>query len=182
MILSDKSIQSLLDGGRLVVRNRAKDAVQPCSLDLTLGSEALIVQYWNTGGVLDFDTPMKHQKVSGKEIIIPPQSFILAATREFIELPDDISAFVEGRSSIGRMGLFIQNASVVAAGFRGTLTLELYNANILPIRLSAGRKICQLIFFKMDRASDQPYRGKYQNQKQTTAGKAFLEKTRNKPD
>ena len=176
MILSDKAIQNLIDSGQLVVKDRVPDAVQPCSIDLTMGSEALIVKYWNTDGVLDFDTPMEHQKISGKEIIIPPQSFILAATREYIELPNDLAAFVEGRSSIGRMGLFIQNASVVVPGFRGTLTLELYNANILPIRLRAGRKICQLIFFQMDQPAGKPYQGKYQNQKQTTATKAFLEK------
>ena len=176
MILSDKTIKSLIESGQLIVKDRMPDAIQPCSIDLTMGSEALIVEYWNTGGVLDFDTPMRHQKVSGKEIIIPPQSFILASTREYITLPNDVAAFVEGRSSIGRMGLFIQNASVVVPGFRGTLTLELYNANILPIRLTAGRKICQLIFFKMDQPADQPYRGKYQNQKKATATKAFLEK------
>ena len=176
MILSDKTIQSLLDSKKLIVKDRAEDAVQPCSIDLALGASALIVKYWNTGGVLDFDSPMEHQKISGKEIIIPPQSFILAATKEYIELPDNISAFVEGRSSVGRMGLFIQTAGVVVPGFRGTLTLELYNANILPIRLRAGRKICQLILFQMDQPAGRPYRGKYQNQRETTATKAFLER------
>ena len=180
MILSDKSIKKLLKSGDLVLKNMRRGAVQPCSVDLTLAPGGLIVQYWSTNGVLDMDAPAKHQKVSGKEIIIPPQSFILAATREVIKLPDHIAGFVEGRSSIGRMGLFIQNAGVAAPGFQGSLTLELYNANILPIRLKAGQKICQLVIFKMDQPAGRPYKGKYQGQKQPAASKAFLDRRRGK--
>ncbi len=75
-------------------------------------------------------------RIEKDEIVIPPHSFLLATTVEFIRLPANVTAFVEGRSSIGRMGLFIQNAGWVDPGFEGTITLELFNANRLPLRLS----------------------------------------------
>ena len=176
MILSDVRIKKLIKTKELVIKDLRQNAIQPSSIDLTLGSDALILKYWNTKGVLDLDSKVDHQKVSGEEFVIPAHSFILATTREYIELPNDISGFVEGRSSVGRMGLFIQNASVVGPGFKGKLTLELYNANILPIRLKAGKRMCQLILFQMDQAAKKPYQGKYQGQKKTTATKAFLDK------
>jgi dCTP deaminase len=92
---------------------------------------------------------------------------------EYVKLPDDLTSFVEGRSSIGRMGLFIQNAGWVDPGFEGQITLELYNANSLPIRLEAGRRICQLVFCKMDQVAENPYRGKYQGQRGTTGSRVF---------
>ena len=176
MILSDRTIRKFIKEKKIIVKGLSRGAVQPSSLDLTLDASALILKYWSIEeGILDLSLPLKHQKISGKKIIIPPHSFILATTKEYIQLPNDISAFVEGRSSIGRTGLFIQNASVVGPGFKGKLTLELYNANILPIRLIAGMKICQLIFFKMDQECETPYKGKYQGQNRTTPTKAFLE-------
>ena len=101
------------------------------------------------------------------KIVIPPQSFLLATTNEYIKLPNNITAFVEGRSSIGRMGLFIQNAGWVDAGFEGRITLELFNANSLPIELASNRRICQLVFCLMDKTSEKPYRGKYYKQLQS---------------
>lgn len=176
MILSDRTIKKLLKQKKLLVRGLSKNAIQPSSLDLTLDSQALLLKYWSIEeGLLDLSLPLKHQKITGEKIIIPPHSFILATTKEYIQLPNDISAFVEGRSSIGRTGLFIQNASVVGPGFKGKLTLELYNANILPIRLKAGMKICQLILFQMDQECETPYKGKYQGQTKTTPTKAFLD-------
>ena len=176
MILSDNSIKKLIKSKKLLIKNLGQNAIQPSSIDLTLGQSALLLKYWTTKGILDFDTKMNYEKITGKEFIIPPHSFILATTKEYIQLPKDISGFVEGRSSIGRMGLFIQNASVVGPGFKGKLTLELYNANILPIRLEAGRRVCQIILFQMDKESKKGYTGKYQNQKGAESTKIFLEK------
>lgn len=176
MVLSDVTIKKLIKDKKLIVKGLKSQSIQPSSIDLTLDKSALILKYWTTGGFLDLKTPVEHQKVSGKEIVIPPQSFILATTQEYMALPKDVSGFVEGRSSIGRMGLFIQNASVVGPGFKGKLTLELYNANILPIRLEAGCRICQLILCLMDRPAEQGYRGKYQNQKETTSTRIYMDK------
>ena len=90
---------------------------------------------------LDFDNEIKYTDIESDKIVIAPQSFLLATTNEYIKLPNHITAFVEGRSSIGRMGLFIQNAEWVDAGFEGRITLELFNANSLPIVLSSGRQL-----------------------------------------
>ena len=80
---------------------------------------------------------------------------------------------MEGRSSIGRMGLFIQNAGWVDPGFCGQITLELYNANNLPIEIEAGRRICQIVFAKMDQPVESAYCGKYQNQKGAMSSRVF---------
>ena len=176
MILSDKTIQNLIQKKSLVIDPLDPAAIQACSIDLSLGDKALLLKYWNTKGVLDFDTKTEQQEI-GPEIIIPPSSFILATTHERIELPKNLAGFVEGRSSIGRMGLFIQNASVVLPGFVGKLTLELYNSNILPIRLQPRRKICQLVLFKMDQEPAKTYSGKYQGQSEVTPSKMFEDST-----
>ena len=89
---------------------------------------------------------------------------------EYIKLPADLTAFIEGRSSIGRMGLFVQNAGWVDPGFEGEITLELFNANQrVPIRLQAGRRICQIVFARTDQPSEAPYAGKYLGQRGPTA-------------
>ena len=106
---------------------------------------------------------------------MPPKSFILATTQEYIKIPNGYSAFVEGRSSIGRMGLFIQNAGWIDSGFEGNITLELYNANSLPIKLDAGRRICQIVICEMDQPSESPYNGKYQGQTLSVGSKVFLD-------
>lgn len=117
---------------------------------------------------IDLNSPIQYREIEGPAITIPPHSFLLATTMESVKLPHNLTAFVEGRSSIGRIGLFIQNAGWVDPGFEGQITLELYNANSLPIRLEAGRRICQLVFCRMDQAADAPYQGKYQGQRNAT--------------
>lgn len=86
-----------------------------------------------------------------------------------------MTAFVEGRSSLGRMGLFIQNAGWVDPGFKGEITLELFNANRCAIELKAGRRVGQLVFAKLDDVALNPYRGKYQYQRGATGSKVFLD-------
>lgn len=105
-----------------------------------------------------------------------PGEFVLATTMEYFELPDNLTAFVEGRSSLGRMGLFIQNAGWVDPGFKGEITLELFNANRCAIELKAGRRVGQLVFAQLDDNARNPYRGKYQGQKGATGSKVFLDK------
>lgn len=119
------------------------------------------------------ESAIPYREYEGDEIIIPPKSFLLATTEEYVKLPNNLTAFVEGRSSIGRIGLFIQNAGWVDPGFEGQITLELFNANSLPIRLKAGRRICQLVFCKMDQAAMNPYKGKYQGQRKATGSRVF---------
>ena len=118
---------------------------------------------------------IKYREIKSESIVIPPKSFILATTREYVKIPNDLVAFVEGRSSIGRMGLFIQNAGWVDPGFEGQITLELFNANQVPIRVDSGRRICQLVFSKLDKPVDKPYAGKYKGQTGTTGSRVYLD-------
>ena len=100
---------------------------------------------------------------------------MLATTEEVIRLPDYLTAFVEGRSSIGRLGLFIQNAGWGDPGFEGAITLELFNANAAAMRIVAGRRICQLVIARADGPVARPYAGKYQGQRETTGSRAYLD-------
>jgi dCTP deaminase len=172
VIVSDASLRRLLARGEIVVEPLEDYQIQPASIDLRLGDHFLKVDE-NSVESITLDRPLSYVEIKRQEIVIPPQSFLLAVTREFIRLPADITAFVEGRSSIGRIGLFIQNAGWVDPGFAGTITLELFNANRLPIRLAAGRRICQIVFARMDCAASRPYAGKYQNQKEAVGSRVF---------
>ena len=177
MILSDGTLRDLLASGELVVDPVDDDQIQPASIDLRLSDHFLKVDE-NRLDVIRLDTELRYEELHQAEIVIPPHSFLLATTRESIRLPDDVTAFVEGRSSIGRIGLFIQNAGWVDPGFEGNLTLELFNANRLPIRLQEGRRICQLVFARMDRAAQSPYQGKYQGQTRATGSRINLDTDR----
>ena len=165
MILSDKTIKELLAKGDLVIDPITENSIQPASVDCRIGSHYLVIDDTQIeSGILSFDKEIKYREINNDTVIIPPHSFLLATTMEYIKVPNGYTAFVEGRSSIGRMGLFIQNAGWVDSGFEGRITLELYNANSLPIRLDAGRRVCQLVFCKMDQQAQTPYKGKYQGQ------------------
>lgn len=185
MVLSDKKIRELLDQGELVIHPLEDDQIkqegarmgrqiQPASVDLRLGSHFLKLDEHNIP-YIDLENPAKYISFEKDEIILPPHSFILATTMECVRLPNNLTAFVEGRSSIGRMGLFIQNAGWVDPGFEGEITLELYNANQLPIRLKSGRRVCQLVFAQMDQEAFYPYQGKYQGQRDATGSQVYLD-------
>jgi dCTP deaminase len=175
MILSDKTLKEMLASGDLVVDPLDEECIQPASIDCRLGDHFLTVEH-NHMGLITLDTEIQYREINSDTITLPPQSFILATTAEYFKLPDDIVAFVEGRSSIGRIGLFIQNAGWVDPGFEGRITLELYNANSLPIQLEKGRRICQMVFGKMDRAAENPYMGKYQGQDRSVGSRVFKDK------
>lgn len=172
MILSDRTLRDMLAKRELVVEPLHENSVQPASVDCHLGNHYLIVEDRQMH-TIDMESKIIYREFIGDEIIIPPHSFLLATTEEYIEVPDNLTAFVEGRSSIGRIGLFIQNAGWVDPGFKGQITLELYNANSLPIRLKSGRRICQLVFCRMDQSALNPYKGKYQGQRQTTGSRVY---------
>jgi len=172
MILSDKTIKKMLANKELIIDPVDEMQIQPASVDMRLGDDFLKVDE-NSLPVMTLNDEVNYKEVRGSEIIIPPHSFLLATTKEYIKLPNNLTAFVEGRSSIGRMGLFIQNAGWVDPGFEGQITLELYNANRLPIKLESDRRICQLVFASMDSKADNPYQGKYQGQKNTVGTRVF---------
>lgn len=174
MILSDKTIKSLLQNGTLSISPLEDNQIQPASVDIRLGNTFSIVEDSSTG-ILTFTNKIAYKEMRSGTYLLLPGQFVLATTKEYISLPDDLTAFVEGRSSLGRMGLFIQNAGWVDPGFSGEITLELFNANRCAIELQAGRRIGQLVFARMDQAALHPYRGKYQGQRGATGSKVYLD-------
>ncbi len=174
MILSDATLTTLIQSGELGVTPLFDDSIQPASIDCRLGNHFLVVD-GQADTLITLDSETRYKEVTAESITIPPHQFLLATTLESIRLPANLSAFVEGRSSVGRIGLFIQNAGWVDAGFEGNITLELYNANSVPIRLDAGRRICQLVFCKMDRPAATPYGGKYQGQSKAVGSRIHLD-------
>lgn len=177
MILSDKTIKKRLQNGTLQIDPVTSEQIQPASVDLRLGTHYLKMKEHQVGFV-SLDEEIEYETFENKEIVIPPHSFLLATTMEYIKLPNNLTAFVEGRSSIGRMGLFIQNAGWVDPGFEGEITLELYNANRLPIKLLSGWRICQLVLAEMDQVAENPYKGKYQGQRKATGSRVYLDTDR----
>lgn len=175
MILSDRDIKKYLASHELIIDPLQPEQIQPASVDLRLGENFLKLEE-NTFSTMTMTDEIHYISFKCNEIIIPSQSFLLATTKEYIKLPKDLTAFVEGRSSIGRMGLFIQNAGWVDPGFEGELTLELFNANRLPIKLLTGRRICQLVFAKMETEAENLYKGKYQGQRRAVGSRIFLDR------
>lgn len=173
MILSDKTINDLLAKGELGIDPMEPDQVEPASVDLRLGNTFLVPK--PTDGIYSMSEPPEYEEVNADQFIVPTRGFVLATTAEYIRLPDYLTAFVEGRSSVGRLGLFIQNAGWVDPGFEGAITLELYNANAAPMRIEAGRRICQLVIAKADQVVANPYRGKYQGQRHTTGSRIHMD-------
>ncbi len=126
-------------------------------------------------GIITMEREIRYKTIETDKYLLLPGQFVLATTMEYIALPDDLTAFVEGRSSLGRMGLFIQNAGWVDPGFRGEITLELYNANRCAIELTAGRRVGQLVLARMDAPALKPYDGKYQGQRGATGSRVYLD-------
>lgn len=146
---------------------------QPASVDLRLGNHFLAIDETSVP-YLSLEKAAQYKEFMEEKILIPPHGFVLGTTIEWVKLPNDITAFVEGRSSIGRLGLFIQNAGWVYPGFEGRITLELYNANSVPIELHAGRRICQLVFANLDQAGP-AYSGKYNGQERAFQSRIYLD-------
>lgn len=173
MIKSDGSLRKLIKN---IVKNDIEpNQIQPASLDIRLGNTFCIIEDSNEN-IIDMDNPINYKTIKASEYLLMPGQFILATTMEYIKLPNNLTAFVEGRSSLGRMGLFIQNAGWVDPGFEGEITLELFNANKCAIKLKAGRRIGQLVFAEMDLPANKPYTGKYNKQTGATGSKVYMDR------
>lgn len=172
MILSDVDIRKELqkkDEHGLVVDSLCKDSIQPASIDLRLGREFSLIEppkdKEDRRKAIDIFAEEKYTFFDNKErFTIYPKKFVLATTLEWVSIPDNMTAFLEGRSSIGRKGLFIHNAGYIDPGFKGNITLELFNCSERPIVLESGMRICQLVISRLSSPAENPYNGKYQHQ------------------
>lgn len=163
MILGSRALRRAMEEERLVV-TPFHGRIEPASIDLTLADDYLTPKPNREQDFVftDAAVPVEYEQTKGPHLLIPALGFRLARTVERVRLDKSLTAFVEGRSSVGRAGLFIQNAGWVDPGFDGTITLELFNALPCPILLPAGIRICQLVVADADGAV--PYLGKYQGQ------------------
>jgi dCTP deaminase len=183
VILSDRSIREALEAGTIVIDPLLEGGIQPSSVDLRIDRYFRVFRNDTT----PFIDP-KHQQEDltelvevedGKAFILHPGEFVLASTLERVELPDDVAARLEGKSSLGRLGLLTHStAGFVDAGWAGHLTLELSNVANLPIAIYPGMRIGQISFLQMTSAADAPYgsdaaRSKYQGQKGPTPSRYY---------
>jgi dCTP deaminase len=178
MILSDADILRRLEAGDLVVEplEDLELQIQPASIDLRLGREFLEFQRTNIPCIHPDAEREVEEYVDetvvdeGEEFILHPGDFVLGTTKERVDIPADLLAHVQGRSSLGRLAIVVHaTAGVVDPGYRGQITLELSNLGTAPVALTPGMRISQLIFTEMKSAADRPYgegdRGsKYQDQ------------------
>lgn len=174
MILSDRTIMKMLQQGTLSIAPLTESQIQPASVDIRLGNTFSIVED-SSNGIITMEHEIIYKTIETDTYLLLPGQFVLATTMEYFKLPNNLTAFVEGRSSLGRMGLFIQNAGWVDPGFQGEITLELFNANRCAIELKAGRRVGQLVFAEMDAAALHPYQGKYQGQTGATGSRVYLD-------
>lgn len=162
MVLSDKSIKQQLEQGRVVVSPLDPQDIQPASIDLHLDRQILIFTnsrqpYIDVKESLDNLTEIVTIP-EDSPFILHPGEFVLGSTAEHIELPEDLVARLEGKSSLGRLGLVIHStAGFVDPGWKGHLTLELSNLARLPITLYYGMKIGQISFLRLTTAAEQIY-------------------------
>jgi dCTP deaminase len=158
-VLSDGTIRRLVDAGRIVIDPWDPELVQPASVDLRLGNSFRVFHNHRTSAI-DLREPPTNltEAVTGEMFVIHPGEFVLGVTEEYVELPDDIVARIEGKSSLGRLGLIVHaTAGFVDPGFKGTLTLEITNLTRVPIKLYPGLLIAQLSFMTLDAPAERPY-------------------------
>jgi dCTP deaminase len=161
-VLSDGTIRRLVEAGRIAIEPWEPALVQPASVDLRLGA-SFRVFHNHRARAIDLDDPPAHLtelvEVGGDEpFVIHPGEFVLGRTLEWVRLPDDVVARIEGKSSLGRLGLIVHaTAGFVDPGFEGTLTLEITNLTRIPIVLWPHKPIAQLSFMTLDRPAERPY-------------------------
>ncbi len=184
-VLSDRSIREALKAGHIGIEPLDLDAVQPASVDLRLDSAFRIFRVTSRPYV-DVQQPVDDLtelvEIAPEEpFVIQPGSFCLGSTVETITLPEDIVARVDGKSSLGRLGLLVHaTAGYVDPGWTGKLTLELSNQSQMPIALYYGMRIAQISFLQMTTTVDRPYGSaelgsKYQGQTGPTASRISRE-------
>jgi dCTP deaminase len=184
VLLSDKDIRSQIDAGRVVLDPYDPEMIQPSSIDVRLDKYFRLFDNHK----YPYIDPAEEQpeltrlvEVTDEEagFVLHPGEFVLGSSLETVTLPDDLAARVEGKSSLGRLGLMTHaTAGFVDPGFSGHVTLELSNVATLPIMLYPGMKIGQLAFFRLSSAAEHPYGSDrygshYQGQRGPTASRSW---------
>ena len=183
MLLSDRDILAEIDGKRVALDPFDQEMVQPSSVDVRLDRFFRVFEnhkYPHIDPAADQPDLTRLVEPHGEEpFILHPGEFVLGSTYEVVTLPDDVAARLEGKSSLGRLGLLTHStAGFIDPGFSGHVTLELSNVATLPIKLWPGMKIGQLCFFRLSSPSEHPYGSakygsRYQGQRGPTPSRSF---------
>ena len=164
-ILSDKDIIKYLEEGKIEIDPILDEKqIQPSSVDMRLGDEFKVFKvirkaYIDPKDEDDISSYMEEITVpKGEAFIIHPNEFALATTAEYVKIPDDLVARVEGRSSMGRLGVTMHvTAGFIDPGFEGNITLEISNIGAMPVALYPGQRVCQIVFETMTSPTEVPY-------------------------
>jgi dCTP deaminase len=184
VLLSDRDIRAELAEGRVVLEPFDEAMVQPSSVDVRIDKYFRVFENHRYPHIDPAEEQPELTRLvepeSGEPFILHPGEFVLGATYEQVTLPDDLAARLEGKSSLGRLGLLTHStAGFVDPGFTGHITLELSNMATLPIMLWPGMKVGQLCFFKLSSPALNPYGSavnlsRYQGQRGPTASRSHL--------
>jgi dCTP deaminase len=181
--LSDRSIREQIEQGRLKVDPYDPALVQPASLDMRLDRFFMVLRRHKLVAIDPYvqnDSMVWTEVAPNEAFILHPGEFVLGSTYERIELPDDLIARVEGKSSLGRLGLLVHiTAGFIDPGFRGHITLEFSNAMPVPIKLWPGMNVAQMSLTWLDQPAERPYgqaglNSKYKDQRGPTASRYYL--------
>lgn len=186
MILSDRTIREEIARGRIVIEPLDESCIQPASVDIHLDREVRVFRPERFPHLIDLKQSLDGltepvEIKQDRHFALQPGQFVLGSTLEYIAVPDDLMARLEGKSSLGRIGLLIHStAGYVDPGWRGHLTLELYNVSPMPILLYAGMKISQISFHRLTTPAERPYGSpglgsKYQEQTGPTPTRFYQE-------
>lgn len=193
MVLSDRDIKKYLKAGKIKITPKPDlgTALGSCSLDLRLGNTFAIFEHSRYPYIDPFD--QKKSSDFTKEVIIKdnrpfilhPGDFVLATTIESFELPDDLLARLEGRSSLGRLGIVVHStASIFEPGWRGKVVMEMGNLGRMPVALYPGMRVCALTFEQLSSKAEVPYnrkkKAKYINQNSPIPSKIYKESSKQK--
>lgn len=184
MVLSDRTIRREIEAGNILIDPLGEGAIQPASVDLRLGDQFRV---FRNSAVPFIDVKLEYPDLTDlvtiegdRPFILHPGEFALAVTHERVRLPDDIVGRLEGKSSLGRLGLLIHStAGYVDPGWDGALTLELSNVANVPITLYHTMKVSQISFLRLSEPAENPYgsgalQSKYQHQTGPTPSRYFL--------
>ena len=184
MILSDRDIKKALKSKRLVIEDYEQGAIQPVSVDLMLGDKFRIFKKTHIP-IIDVKQELRDLTEvvaidEGEAFYLHPGDFVLGITREWIGLPADLMGRLDGKSSLGRLGLLVHStAGFIDPGFRGRIVLEFTNVSPMPISLYPGMAIAQVSFYELTHPAQRPYghgsrNSKYQDQDEPTPSRYYL--------
>ena len=185
MLLSDTDIKQALKSGQIIVRPLPdfKVALSACSLDLRLNNQFQVFKphrllsdkpYFDTKNPAQTQLTKTITLKEAEPFILAPGEFALASTLEWLELPSDIAGRLEGRSSLGRLGIVVHStAALIHPGIKARIVLELGNHAPIPVALYPGMRVCSVSFEQLTQPAAKPYSGKYMNQQGTVSSRIY---------